>query len=292
LSINLEIQKTVTYESVVYDRALFADTEELSLRGGFKRVSGLAGNAVDTGYLLALYFPLSLWFLSQNKLINAIPFAFISAGIILLQTRAAFIAIFMSIIILLYKMLSQGLKDYRIFRFFNIRFIFISVLLIILLFTTFPQLISILTVLTGGAFSEEGGYGVITKLSRIPIAYNHFINNPFGYGSPQHAYRVVMLTHDVPAPAIYYLSGGIILGTIYLLMLWTLQSAVFNVVKKSYFEYKEKLFLITIGCGMISSIVVLFSNWREKHLFTAFILHIAVYKIYYLIPWFKQNSNT
>ena len=141
-------------------------------------------------------------------------------------------------------------------------------------------------------FSEGQGYGIVTKISRLPIAYNHFINNPFGYGSPNYAYGIIMQFDDIPAPVVYFLSGGVVLGSIYLMMLWTLQRSVFIVLKNIYADYREKLFLILIGCGMISTIVVLFSNWREKHLLTAFILYISVYKIYYLIPRFRPNNNT
>ena len=266
--------------------------EVLSVRGGFKRVEGLAGNAVDTGYLLAFYFPLSVWFLSQKKTLYIFPFAFICAGIILLQTRASFFAIAVAMVFMIYYLLVASRKDFKILKFLNIRFVFVLVFLTGFTLIVFPQLKSIVTIFLVNIFSEEQGYGIVTKVSRLPIAYGHFINNPFGYGSPNYAYSILMQTDDIPAPVVYFLSGGVVLGSLYLLMLWTIQRSVFNILKNFYADYREKLFLILIGCGMISAIVVLFSNWREKHLLTAFILYISVYKIYYLIPRFKPDNNT
>ena len=58
-----------------------------------------------------------------------------------------------------------------------------------------------------GIFSEVKGYGIISKLTRLPIAYKYFLDRPiFGHGSPNYAYSVLMGTDDIPAIVIYFLA--------------------------------------------------------------------------------------
>ena len=256
--------------------------DEQFVRGGFIRVKGLAGHAVDTGYLLAFYFPLSIWYLSTRTMVSKILFVFILIGSILIQTRATYIAIVISMAVYFIVMHNAGMLNKKIYIKKIATFIFSILFLSFIASHFIPQILEIINVNVISMFTEEKGFGISTKINRLPIALGYIIANPFGYGSPDYIYEVIMNSDDLPAPLIYILSGGVIMGLIYIKILWVLPKTIFNIAKNKIFHGEENEFLILIGCAMVASSVVVLSNWREKHLLVSYILLISVYKIYYL----------
>ena len=253
VGLNKSIGQKVNYEEVIL------------YRGGFKRVAGLAGNAVDTGYLLAFYFPVSLWLLQMKGKINKIPIFLIAVGIILLQTRATFIALGVALfVMLLYINVYNKGNKFNSRRLIGqiISFFLISTILTIIIF---PGVFNILSNFFSGMFSETGGFGIDSKILRIPMAIAHFLENPMGSGSPSYVYYVIMRSDDLPAPMIYFLAGGFILGIVYLLLLLTLVMSVFRILSRQQIVGNEKIFIIMMGCALLTASIVVFSNWREKH---------------------------
>jgi hypothetical protein len=266
--------------------------EELIYRGGFKRVAGLAGNAVDTGYLLALYFPVSIWLLLTKRNIDRIPIFFITIGIVLLQTRATFIALGVSLVVMWFFLNKYNKGNNYFSRRLIRQIISFSIIATVLAIILSPGVFTILSTFFSGMFGESEGFGVESKMKRIPTAFYYFIEKPFGHGSPSYAYNVLMGSDDLPAPVIYFLAGGFILGTIYLLILYNVVFSVFNLLKIKHLNELDKIFIILTGCGILAAVIVVFSNWREKHLLTTFMLYVAIIKIYYIkYPSFKIEKG-
>jgi hypothetical protein len=264
-------------------------------RSGFYRVSGLDGNAVMTGYRLAFYFPLVLWYATWKRLniINLIPLLAICVGFIMLQTRAAFIAIVIATVYLFFELIyRQSISlSKRVGNIFKI--VIMLSLAAIIIAAISPAIKAIITTFILDSLNSSyavAGYTLQAKISRLPIAWHHFLQHPIiGYGSPQNAYFNVMRTDDIPAPMIYLLAGGFPLGMAYLAHLLYMPYSIFKYSKTMSIDDNMKILLLVASSSFVAGIVVLFSNFQEAHIMIMTMLYIAFYKIIYLKPRLIQK---
>ena len=261
----------LTYEDVYFRHIV-------SLRSGYYRASGLDG-AVGSAYRLAFLFPVTLWYGFKKGFVSIIPVILVFVGLILTQTRAAIIAVAIVLVI--------------IFFFANIslrgkigRYIFLGLAMLLLIFVVFPGLLTIVD-----SFIQHTLYPTLTgidvstqiKMLRIPRAINYFLDNPIlGYGSPKFVYFNLMQTDDIPAPLIYFLSGGIFLGGLYLYIMYHIITQTYKLSRMLSINKEEKELLFFLSIAFLAGFIPLFSNWQEAHFMTMFILFISIYKVYVL----------
>lgn len=266
-------------------------------RSGFYRVSGLDNNSVNTGYRLAFLFPIVLWysFQKQNKIIKIIPLALVLAGLFLLQTRAAFLSVLISMLFLVL-FLSKNKTIGLAFKFRNL----IQVLFLLLFVTTFiltssPSLWGIVSEFLSKTMvlSVAGDdVSVINKFNRLPTAYSFFISSPFlGYGSTLAVYYNLMFTEDLPGVIAYFLAGGVVLGSLFIYIHSYMPYILFKISKMSYINKNTKLLLIYSSCAYIAGFLCVFSNFVETHFWIMYIMFGAIYKTYFLSVKHSKNFN-
>ena len=258
-------------------------------RGGFYRPSGIAGSAVHTGYYLVFLFPLTLWYLlkSRLKILNTIPVILVVIGLIMLQTRAVYVAVFISIIIVLIELtFIKGLKTIAS----NIKTTLTIIIIVAFVIFAFPLTRNISFNLVSKSFQEYNvpgsQYSLGAKVThRIPLALGYFYQHPIiGYGSPQYVYYNVMTTFDLPNTILMFLAGGIPLGLVYLLMLFYMPYSVFKFSKSKLLNVSKKQFLIYASAAFMAGIVVVFSGHNDMHFWIMYMLYVSIYKLLYLKP--------
>jgi len=259
------------------------------IRSGIYRAGGIDGNSVITSYRLSFLFPLVLWYAFNDKgllkLWKVIPLLGVLFGLARLQTRFAFVAIIIVMLILVAKLVLQKrisikrkLKKLTALLMFIV-FVTISTFIFypkigLLIKHTFIELIT-------GSVTTPISMTLQVKKARIPVAINHFLNKPFlGYGSPHYAYEVIMKSRDVPAPFIYLLAGGTLLCLIYLSVLFYMPLSVFRLSRKDGLSSLQREFITYAWIAFVGGIVVVFSNWAENHFMIMYMLYISIYKVY------------
>lgn len=240
------------------------------------RVHGLDGDAILTSARLSFLLPLAIWYyLNKKRFIYVLPFMFITIGLIILQTRAAIVAIVICGIIIAVN-LSYTNKIFKK-RLLN-RSVIIIIMIILIIFILSPIIITFFSY-TLSSFDPQSP-AIDHKIERIPIALQYYFKNPlWGYGSPYVVYYDIMNTEDIPAVFIYFLSGGIILGIIYLLMLINLPYKTYKSLKYSnYNSIIDDLKVVAFG-AFVAGIVFPFTNWKETHFMIMFILYFSFLKL-------------
>ena len=254
------------------------------IRSGFRRVSGIDGNAVETGYRLAVLFPLTIWYAKSRLFVSKIPLILLVSSLIFLQTRAAFIACFVSVILIFIISLISKDTDIRKKLKNTIWLGFLLPFAFALLIFSVPLLQKI-----GSNFFSQSLLPVFTskgqfigqKIERIPRAIDYFFGKPLtGYGSPQYAYYVVMETDDVPGPLIYLLAGGLPLGLLYLIFLVYMPVSIFSMKKSKSLTVDQKQLLIYLCAAIASGVIVVLSNSEEEHFPLMVMIYIAVFKVF------------
>ena len=140
------------------------------------------GNAVQTAYHLTVLFPLTLFYFFNTKSIKKyIPLMLIIISFLLLQTRASIVIVMFLIIIMIFNsFLKIKFKDIKLI------FYFISIFLTVLFFNEnllnfildfFEEIF--LAITFDNSVVGKDSVDLINKVSRIPIAFNLFLDNPF-----------------------------------------------------------------------------------------------------------------
>ncbi|MFX0141771.1 MAG: O-antigen ligase family protein [Candidatus Hodarchaeota archaeon] len=259
--------------------------QSASLRAEFFRAKGIDGHPVMTSYRLTFLFPLVLWYSSRGKLIYSIPLFSVILGLVFLQTRAAFVGIFVALFFLVIAIaFIKNANIYRKFSFF-IKIITIMTISTLVIVMFFPKIIGLAT-----SFTEKSVLPVFSgqepaierKLSRIPRALDFFWAKPLlGYGSPQYVYYELMETDDLPSPLIYLLSGGLFLGLIYLALILYMPFSIFRLSRSKSLSFTQKKFLSYATAAFVGGVIVVFSNWQEAHFMIMFMLYISIYKVFF-----------
>lgn len=256
-----------------------------TFRSGQFRPMGIDGNAVHTSYRLTFLFPLALWVFLRRKAFGLLPLLGVACGLILLQVRAAFVGIFVSIFVLVFCIAIFGrFKWIRKLRMLTALFIFLAVPTLSLVFFT-PSIIDRIEHMVSGTLSggnpAKKEFSLDSKLSRIPDVIDYFKQKPLlGYGSPRYAYIGVMGGRDLPAPLIYLLAGGIPLCGIYLIMIWYMPFSVFQLSRTKGLNFRQRELLIFICSGFVGGVVVTFSNLPQTHFMIMYMLYISIYRVY------------
>ncbi len=250
------------------------------MRSGVYRPMGIDGNSVQTAYRLAFLFPLTIWYSLKGRFVNFIPLFLVIIGLVFLQTRAAFIAIALSMVFLFYLLQFRN-KNKRINKSLYKK-LFWGIILGTILFFTFHTLNQI------GTRFFESFLGSNTKLSVendtrdrfIFIALNFIKNNLFwGYGSPSYVYYDLMNAMDLPSPVLYFLVGGIFFLMIYLYLLYTLVFSLTKYISIQTSNIKLNTKLIFLSVGLLAGNIVLFFNWQENHNMIMYLTFVATIKV-------------
>jgi len=253
-------------------------------RAGFYRAAGIDGNSVQTGYRLVFLIPLVLWFAIIRKKVGIIMLGVLALAFVLLQTRAAFVGVSVSMMALTMNFfLLRGVHLIRVIKIMSGMIVSLITMLIILLLVA-PQLTNVLGSFYNKSLApvfQSRGDIVRYKIDRLPIALNYIYEEPLkGHGSPWYAYYYVMKTHDVPSPVIYALAGGIPLVTIYLAMIFYMPYSIFKLSRMPKLHTNDRIFLCFAFASFVGGITVVFSNWCEQHFMIMYMLYISIYKVY------------
>ena len=259
-----------------------------STRGSFlHRGYGLWGGE-RTAYLMTFLFPLTLWYMLYNDLskfnpIKYFPFILSIFSLFLMQTRVTFIIVIVElfIITLLYAIF---LDNKLLKQFFSL--VIKLVMFVVISYIVLPSNITygainffnylFIESLYGGQLSME------IKMDRIPIAISVIMESPI-WGhlvSRHHAYGILMRYEDLPGPLIYMISGGFILLTLYLIMLFKMPFDLYNIMKLYKYENKMKVMFIYVIAALLGGCLINFSNYSEAHFVMMFIIYVSIYKVY------------
>lgn len=244
-----------------YNLDIIRDVE----RVGMKRIHGLDGSASQTASRLAFLFFISLWLsVKKNRLRYYLPLLLIIVGITLLQTRAAFVAVFIGFIYLFFVLSQKRLLSTKF-----IWVIIVSSFLLVVMLTFIPFLRDMLITFVGDYLLPSlttQNKSIDVKVERIPIAFDYALNNLyFGYGSREYVYYVIMRTQDLPTPLIYLLSGGIFLMTSLLIVYIFPIYKVWRSKNLNYLNKEQKRLMIYISAALLAGFLMTLSNWLETH---------------------------
>ena len=243
----------------------------LMARAGSYRVGGLDGFPVFTGIKLAFLMPFAIWLSQKNKIIGIASVLLCLSGLILVQTRAAFIALALGFVFLFFRSSKTFIKSS------------IPLVIVIIAFILFfPQIINIFDnfwkysfmLLLNGMESSQRDWS-------IPLALKYILNRPiFGYGSPAYIFKTLMNGGDLPAPFMYAVSGEILLLGSYLFWISYAPFKFFAIsLKKNIREY-QKRYLNLIIVALIAGLAPLATQYAERHFYLIFLLIMGVLNVF------------
>jgi len=288
-NISYQISKLIpAVKEGIIDPGVQENLTNFAERGGFFRPPGLWRGSIHSSYLLSFLFPITLWYIFDKiKLLSLpirfIPFILTSVGLIFFQTRAAYVSILISLfcIVLMFSLFSKRkLKNTLLLLSFMISLIAVTFYINQDVFYAIKSNLNYLS----EASKSFGEFSIKNKVDRLWIAISIFAESPI-WGhlvSRRYAYSVLMHHEDLPAPIIYMLSGGLILLFLYLSLLFKMPLDTFRMLRVKFIDQRTNRMLIFVTAAFIGGIIVLFSNFQEKHLIVMFILYISLYKVYYL----------
>ncbi len=252
------------------------DVEKVSafVRAYNVRVNGLDGSAVLTAArMVVLLFTSLYYYYSTRSKVSILYLILIIIGIVLLQTRAAFVAIAPPFVLFLifYLRFSTTMKKRIILK--NVPLIVLAVGTLSKFSTVLSGFIPMLVDSVSNPFSSAS---VLVKIDRIPIAIDYFLQRPFsGFGSPNYVYYNMMHTADLPAPILYLVAGGIGMFTIYSAMLFYMPFRLYQI-----FRQTREIPVLFISLALLAGVIMPLSNWIETHFVIMLMLYSAVNRVY------------
>jgi hypothetical protein len=290
-SLGLELART----NPNFSGNIYAKSEEFITRGGYYRAMGIDGSAIHTGYKLAFLFPLVLWYATQklNAMVRVIPVFLTSIGLLFLQTRAAIFAIVLAVGVLV-----LGLIYIRDERIVVGRKNLKNILLLILIATIITSILipevrdQWISFYNKILLSTIIGLDASTamKIDRVPLAMQLISDHPFlGYGSTEYVYNTLMNSADLPAPFIYFLSGGIVMVSMYLYLIIYMPYSVYKLSRSKSINGDEMLLLQYISVALLAGILCVFSNTIESHFWMMYMLYMGTIKIYIVLPQLRKQ---
>jgi len=262
-----------------YDFDYQVSKENPYLRFGIYRSSGIDGNSVMTGYRLAFYFPLLLFYCKKwPYVLRVAGLVVFFVGLVFLQSRAATAIIVLTGVFIFLK----GAKDVRVFvmRLFSV--LFSATILLLTVYWVFPDIFTIYEAYTELAVAgDQESISSDGRFVWMAEAFHLFLQNPFfGYGSPQHVYLELMETKDIPSYLTYFLAGGIIGGGLFLYIMYYMIRQVYRIHLLQDESNYQKEFLFYATLGIAGAFLPTFLNWQENHFTIMLFLYVAVYKVY------------
>lgn len=250
-----------------------------TMRAGFYRCCGIDGNAIATGYRLAFLLPLTLWYATRGKLWNLLPLFIVIISLIFLQTRAAFVAIFVSLTAYIFLLILR--RKIRLLLRTGVVMLTVLISLMVIVPSSFDVVHSFIDKSFGSVLDR--GDDVQGKIDRIPVAIDYFLEKPLlvGYGcSPLYTENYVMFGQDLPSLFIYLLAGGIPLCFIYLMLIAYMPYSALRLSMSKEFSIAQRDILMFSGIAFLGGVVCVFSNWCESHFLIMYMLYISLYKVY------------
>lgn len=253
------------------------------LRASILRVPGMDGNSVQSSYRLAFLLLVSLYYmLKSTSTIRFVPYTLTLIAIVLMMSRAAYIAVIISfiyLIVILTIKLNYTLYN-RLKYIISLFFIIISLFFVVLFI--FPTSIRTVNTFIEYNFSANSEKQVTRKVERLPIAFSYFKEKPIiGYGSPYYVYYELMESQDLPSLFIYALSGGVFLLLLYLYMLYLMVVNLFRYFSNSLDNSHKELFIF-ISASFVGGLLPLFSNLQERHFPIMLLVYISSLKYIYI----------
>jgi hypothetical protein len=243
-------------------------------RSGFLRVVGTEGDPVTTGIKLALLFPFTIWYLSKNKLIGWLPCILTIIGIFLCQSRAVFICLILSALFIMTKSI------------FITKQILLMSFIALLIFINVPEVNNFVSSFISERFISETLVPVMAneyvdeRSVSIPLSFDYIFDSPiFGHGSSIYAYRVLMDYGDLPAPLLYLVSGGLLLGLSYISFLFGMVTSVLRKISKIIDNDLRNL-LLFFTFALLNGVLPVFFNPIEKHFYIMIMAYAAFFKVY------------
>jgi len=277
--------------------SIVSKKHEIITRAGMYRPAGIDGHPVFTAYRLTFLFLLTLWYGYGKKPLRWVPFVITLAGLFLLQTRATYVAVCAGLAFIIMELvLLKGVSIVKkIKKGAKLGLLMAGVLIVITVF--YPEIINKTNAYMEKIWiiTEETNWdlSITIKLDRIPVAFGHFMNRPImGYGSPEHVLGAVMKGQDLPAPMIYLLSGGMVLFFIYISILFYMPYSLYKMSKGKLLSVDRRRFLAFASAAFLAGVLVVFSNWAEKHFMIMFMLYISICKVYtFRLGWQKSAKS-
>ena len=267
---NLEVYlEQLTDPHFVYANAYVGSS--IMSRAGFYRVGGLDGFPVFTAVRLGFLFPFALWYVSDNKMLGIVSLLFVIVGLILVQTRAAFIGIIVGFFLLALKSPGQITK-----------MIPPTVLVALVLTLLLAQPIKIFEAFWKDSFMRTLNQSSTAERAwAISIAFRYLISRPLtGYGSPGYVYGTLMYTEDLPAPAIYAVSGGLLLGVCYMVWIFYMPFKIFMISLRENLKNYQKYYLNLSFVAVIVGIIPLFTQFAERHFPIMILLVVGLLNVF------------
>jgi hypothetical protein len=258
-----------------------------SIRSGSYRAAGLHGNSVQTAYHLVFLIPFTIFYLKHTKVkYRQLPFFLSLIALFLLQTRAAIIVFFISML----AMVIINFINKNIYREKN-NLIHTIILgsVGVLFFSLFDNSLlefaeEVLSNSYSSLFDRSSAakeLDITNKLERIPVAISLFMENPL-YGhlvSPRYAYYELMRTADVPLPFLQLIGGGVLFITVYILLLFNVINGLYTLIKRAA-DNKLKSLIILATIATISGFMVTLSNNATEHFMNIFLVFVSI-KLYF-----------
>jgi hypothetical protein len=270
------------------------DLTQLNLiRADISRVSGWDGNSIASAYRLAVLVPINLLYIrfssSKYLILRFIPILLSIVSIVLLMSRSAYLAFFLSIVFLFYYSSTKIEKDIIRKFLLAVRVLIVSLIGITFLYMYIPPVNKVINSMYDYTISNAASKDVQGRQDRIPYAINKFLRKPItGYGSPQFTYNEIMHTDDLPLFILYLLSGGI---PLFILFIWWWLKMPFyflHFTKYKFISKDDRYIIVYVSSAFVAGLIPMLSNWNDRALGLMLIIFGATYK-YLLIK--KQSFN-
>ena len=259
-------------------------------RAGIKRVSGLDGNSINSAVRLVVLIPIAILNLKfQKKGINYVFLIFIFISMIILMSRAAYIALFITIFFIIYQ--TANLKKSFFSKVLTLFKMFFSISIILLvLFTFVPFLNNIFQQLFIFSFEVSTLNNLDQRTSMFPKVYELVTSNPFlgQLKSPLYVYNEVLGGHDLASPLIYIISGGLVLLISFLN--WAIRMPFYFLRKRSLEANSNEMnsILILVSSSFVAGFIPMFSNWIDTSVSLTIIIFCATFKYNMIIEGYKH----
>jgi O-Antigen ligase len=255
-------------------------------RAGFFRPQGLDGNSVQSAYRLVFLAPFALWYAVDRGrgAKRFVPVTGVIIALALLQTRAAWVALFVGLAALPFS-LTLASRASLLAKLKTLAAPLLSgAVALTLIAVAFPTTQEVFVTSLSETLAPllQGDLRLVdAKLSRIPVALELIARRPLtGYGSPQFVYYELMQTDDLPSLLIYVLSGGLILGLLFLALLASMVGGMLRHVHERALSQSQRIFAAFALSGFLAGTVVVFSNWQERHFLEMYLVYMAIYRVY------------
>lgn len=259
-------------------------------RAGIKRVSGLDGNSINSAVRLVVLIPVAILNLKfQKKSINYFFLVFIFCSMIILMSRAAYIALLVTIFFIIYK--TASLKKSFFSKVLTLSKMFFSIsIILLLLFTFIPFLNNLLQQLIIFSFESSTLENLDQRTYMFPKVYELVNSNPFlgQFKSPLYVYNEVLGGHDLASPLIYLISGGFVLLISFLN--WTIRMPFCFLRKRSLEANSNEMnsILILVSSSFVAGFIPMFSNWIDTSVSLTIIIFCATFKYNMIIEGNKH----